>query len=255
MPDDEILRAATRAIDLSDEGKVGMAPREKWGLRPRVARQFSDTTGVRDTAGFREPGAHEQTNRAARSKASEYISEEDAREFLGASAQEAAEKPPRSAWAEAESNLFDAAEAGTTGFYKSNKEKLAEYLAASKVNTAKAREAARSAKQDQRWAAQDERDVKVKAWLEGKTVDEVNQLVSSEKFLGLPEIAQERIFTALDELGYEAQAETDFAIEQIEGEDFTLPAPEYAAVLPWENRADQEEEDEDDSTEFAGGRF
>jgi hypothetical protein len=151
--------------------------------------------------------------------------------------------------------LFGAGQAGSLNLNKSREQKHEEYMTAVRVNTAKAREAARTTRQDQRWAAQDERDSKVKAWLEGKTVDEVNQLVSSEKFLGLPEIAQERIFAALDELGYEAQAETDFAIEQIEGEDFTLPAPEYAAVLPWENRAEQDEEDEDDSTEFAGGRF
>jgi hypothetical protein len=238
--------------------------KERGGFRPSTfGTKFSDTKGGEAL----KPGAFEETNRAARAKAKEFVTEEDVKSFQVRPAhqppQEPAEKTTRAAWDETMSNLLDAAESGTAGLHKSNKEKLAEYLAASKVNTARARDVQKTAKQEARWAAQDERDAKVKVWLEGKTVDEVNQLVSSEKFLGLPEIAQERIFAALDELGYEAQAETDLAIQQIEGEEFTLPAPEYAAVLPWENRAEQVDDeveedysdDEDDSTEFAGGRF
>jgi len=95
---------------------------ERDGFRPStMGKKFGDTQGGEAL----KPGAFEETNRATRAKAKEFVSEEDAREFLGASAQEPAEKPPRAAWAEAESNLFNAAEAGTTGFYKSNKEKLA----------------------------------------------------------------------------------------------------------------------------------
>jgi hypothetical protein len=172
---------------------------------------------------------------------------------------------PGPAWSEAESNLFDAAEAGTTGFYKSNKQKLAEYLETSRVNTTKARESQRTAKQQARWEAQDERDRKIKEWLEGKTADEVNQLVASEQFDKLSDLAQNRVFVALEELGYEAAAEVEInvgALEEAEAEQqFQMPAS--TEPLPWENRAEQVDDeveedysdDEDDSTEFAGGRF
>jgi hypothetical protein len=262
MPDDEIRSAAARALELSEEGKVGMAPREKWGLRPRVAQQFSDTTGVRDTAGFREPGSYEQTNRAARAKAKEFVSEKDAREFFGASAQEAAEKPPRSAWSEAESNLFGAAQGGTLNLNKSREQKHEEYKEAVRVNTARAREAAKTARQEARWAAQDERDTKLKGWLESRTEDQINAFLSSAQFEKLPEHAQNLVHTTLDELGYEAAAEVDLNIEQLEGEEFVIPAA--TTPLPWEERPEQVDDevededyadDEEDSTEFAGGRF
>jgi hypothetical protein len=93
-------------------------------------------------------------------------------------------------------------------------------------------------------------------------VDEVNAFLSSEHFDKLPEHSQNLVHTTLDELGYAAEVEVDLNIEQLEGEEFAFPAP--TAPLPWENRPEQVDdeveaedytEDEDESTEFAGGRF
>ena len=240
MPDDEILGAASRALELSEEGKVGVAPREKWGLRPRVARQFSDTTGL----DLHTPGAHEETNRAARTKAKEFVSEEDARDFFGASAQEAAEKPPRSAWSEAESNLFGAAQGGTLNLNKSREQKHEEYKEAVRVNTARAREAAKTARQEARWAAQDERDTKLKGWLESRTEDQINAFLSSEQFDKLPEHSQNLVHTQLDELGYEAAAEVDVNVEALEEAEAEQQF-QIAAPMPWEERPQPAEEDGD----------
>jgi hypothetical protein len=234
--------------------------KERDGFRPSTfGTKFSDTKGGEAL----KPGAFEDSARAARAKAKEFITEEDVKSFQVRPAhqppQEPAEKTTRAAWDETMSNLLDAAESGTAGLHKSNKEKLAEYLAASKVNTARAREVQKTAKQEARWAAQDEREAKVKAWLEGKTVDEVNQLVSSEQFSKLSDLAQNRVYVALEELGFEAAAEVEINVEQLEEteaeQQFQMPAP----TTPWEEReqVDDEVEEgyEDDPTEYVGGRF
>ncbi len=100
--------------------------------------------------------------------------------------QDPAEKSTRAAWAEAESNLFDAAESGTSGLWKPFKQRQKEYLEASRVNTALARETAKRAKQEARWAAQEERDTKLKGWLESRSEDQINAFLSSEQFDKLP---------------------------------------------------------------------
>jgi hypothetical protein len=236
---------------------------ERDGFRPSsFGTKFSDTKG----GDALKPGAYDEANRNVLANARELITEEDVQSLQVRPAHQPphdpAEKSTRAAWAEAESNLFDAAESGTSGLWKPFKQRQKEYLEASRVNTALARETAKTAKQEARWAAQDERDTKLKGWLESRTEDQINAFLSSEQFDKLPEHSQNLVHTTLDELGYAAEAEVDLNIEHLEGEEFVIPAP--TTPLPWENRAEQandevEDEDytddEDDSTEYAGGRF
>jgi hypothetical protein len=251
MPDDEILGAASRAVELSHEG-LGMPGREKWGLRPSsFGRKFSDTTGVDP----RTPGAYEESNRRFLASAKELITEEDVEALQVRPAhqlpQDPAEKSTTTAWAEAESNLFNSAQSGTAGLWKSHKEKLEEYRTAARENTARAEEAAKTAKQEARWQAQDERETKVKEWLEGKSEDQINQLVASKQFSELSDLAQNRVFVALEELGYSAQAEVDLNLEQLEEAEAEQQF-QIAAPMPWEERPqpaydeDQGEDDEED---------
>jgi len=121
---------------------------------------------------------------------------------------------------------------------------LAEYLAASKVNTARAREAAKTAKREQRWEMQDEREAKVKEWLEGKSEDQINKLVASKQFSELSDLAQDRVYAQLEELGYEAAAEVDINVEALEEAEAEQQF-QIAAPMPWEERPQPAEEDGD----------
>ena len=170
-------------------------------------------------------------------------------------AQDPAENSTRAAWAEAESNLFDAAESGTSGLWKPFKQRQKEYLEASRVNTALARETAKTAKQQARWAAQDERDTKLKGWLESRTEDQINAFLSLEQFDKLPEHSQNLVHTQLDELGYEAQAEVDVNVEALDEAEAETQF-QIAAPMPWEERpqpAYDEDQDEYDEEEDDDG--
>jgi len=167
--------------------------------------------------------------------------------------QDPAEKSTRAAWAEAESNLFDAAESGTSGLWKPFKQRQKEYLEASRVNTALARETAKRAKQEARWAAQEERDTKLKGWLESRSEDQINAFLSSEQFDKLPNTLRSLSIRSSTSSVYEAAAEVDVNIEALDEAEaeaqFQIPAP--TVPLPWEERPqptydeDQDEYDED----------
>ena len=122
------------------------------------------------------------------------------------------------------------------------------YLKAARESRVEAEAAAKTARQEARWAKQEERDAKLRTWFEGKTDEEVSAYLASESFDRLSDRQQAVIHGVLDEIREGNAAEVDLAIEELEEEEFVFP--ESTEPMPWENRVDEEDDysdtDEDD---------
>jgi hypothetical protein len=253
---------------MAGEQFLGRQPKQdKWGWKPFTgARTFQQSRSDTDTVRDRDPGMDSYQGATERVKARLEADDGNMAKLFGT-------VPAPTVEDRQEHDVIDSAigavvEKATHG-RQSRAERDRAYLVQARESRAQAESAAKTVKQEQRWAAQEARETQVKEWLEGKSEDEINRLLSSEQFNSLPELAQNRIHVALDELGYAAQAEVDVnvqALEENEAESqFTMPTP--TEPLPWEERPQpaeyayqdednaEENDDDDDLSQGFAGRF
>jgi hypothetical protein len=165
--------------------------------------------------------------------------------------------PPPTVEDRAEHDLIDSAlgtvvEQATHG-RQSRTERDRGYLKAAREGRVEAEAAAKTARKEARWAKQEERDVKLRAWFEGKTDEEVSAYLGSESFDRLSDRQQAVVHGVLDEIREGNAAEVDLNIEQIEGEEFELPYAE--STDDDESFSWLDEEDDDDAPGLTGENY
>jgi hypothetical protein len=143
---------------------------------------------------------------------------------------------------------FDAALSGAAqkilDSRRSPREKHAAYLAERQANRVEAEAAQKTARQEQRWAMQEERDAKLRAWLESKTDEQISSYLASDGFDKLSDRQQAVIHGVLDEIQHGYQAEVELAIEEVDNESFELPEDESTDEDESFSWLDEEDDDE-----------
>ena len=140
-----------------------------------------------------------------------------------------------------------AVSAQATQPYQTPRQRHETWKAQVRESVADAERAQKTARQEARWAKQEERDAKLRTWLEGKTDEEVSAYLGSESFDRLPEHSQNLVHGILDEIREGNAAEVEFNIEQADEESFEFPTDE-------EEEDDELSDtiDEDDDAAVAG---
>jgi hypothetical protein len=114
------------------------------------------------------------------------------------------------------------------------------------------REAAKTAEREQRWAAQEVRDAKLRERLESMPDEEISRMLASESFNHLSDRQQKLVHQTLEDIASANEAEVDLNLEQIEGEEYSLPTTEEMAPFTLDvsddvdDEVEQTDEDEED---------
>jgi hypothetical protein len=197
-------------------------PRERAELKELRPSQFGSVKGP----DAREPGAHDEANRAALARARALVDE-------GEAVVKAEDKP-----VSIDAHIA-AVSAQAAQPFQTARQKHETWKAQVRESVADAERAQKTARQEARWAKQEERDAKLRTWLEGKTDEEVSAYLGSESFDRLPEHSQNLVHGILDEIREGNAAEVEFNIEQADEESFEFPTDE-------EEEDDELSDDEDD---------
>jgi phage protein D len=140
-----------------------------------------------------------------------------------------------------------AVSAQATQPYQTPRQRHETWKAQVRESVADAERAQKTARQEARWAKQEERDAKLRTWFEGKTDAEVSAYLASEGFDRLSDRQRAVIHGVLDEIREGNEAEVDFnlrlADEQQAEAEFSFPAD----PLPWEERPEQGDDEVEDA--------